>query len=88
MKVNLGSPETTPRDRCILLDVGYPWLVMGCWNDYLACFVYANLEVDVTIKDEGGYLVDSSYVTETANSEEVLGWFPIPILPERKVKKI
>ncbi len=36
--------KDAPKDKPILLDVGYPWPVVGIWNDADKKWVYANLQ--------------------------------------------
>lgn len=38
------SPETAPKDRMILADVGMPWAAVATWSDYAEKWVLAELE--------------------------------------------
>lgn len=37
-------PETAPKDRCILADVGWPWAVVVCWSEYAGKWLAAELQ--------------------------------------------
>lgn len=40
----MSAPSLPPFDRVLLLDVGYPWPVLGRWCAAFECFVHAELQ--------------------------------------------
>ncbi len=56
---NWLPPETAPKDRMILADVGMPWAALATWSDYAEKWVLAELEWNVC---EGK--ADPGFVTE------------------------
>jgi hypothetical protein len=66
-----------PKDRPVLLNVGYPWMVVGIWNEAQQEFATAELEwSSYEGKD------DPAWVTEWAKPHEVKNWMPPPHNPE------
>lgn len=70
--MKLQPIETAPRDRCILLHAGYPWLVVGHYNEYHQEWVYASLQAQ---KMDTG---DSDHYFENEHDKKPLGWMPLP----------
>lgn len=67
--------KTPPKDSGIyLLNVGYPWLVMGTWSEVADCWVYPNLQVDLY---EGKWN-DVYWETNQAQDDEIIDWAPMP----------
>lgn len=61
-----------PRDNVVLLDVGYPWAVVGQWNEADQSWCYANLQASTM---EGGK-VDVWFENEQEKAPK--GWLPMP----------
>lgn len=65
------SPETAPKDRMILADVGMPWAAVATWSDYAEQWVLAELEWNLC---DGK--ADPSFVTEYELT--LVGWMELP----------
>ena len=65
------SPETAPKDRMILADVGMPLAAVATWSDYAQKWVLAELEWNVC---DG--LADPGFVTEYELT--LVGWMELP----------
>lgn len=74
--VELPAPfnnmKTAPKDKPIILDVGYPWLVYGHWNEADQSWCYANLNAS-TMKSGA---VDVWFENEQEKNPR--GWLPMP----------
>lgn len=68
----MNTPETAPKDEVILLDVGYPWLVVGIWNEPSEKWVYADLQID----QYSGLWNDTYFQNE--HEKKIKGWLPLP----------
>lgn len=74
-------PDTAPKDRLIIADIGMPWACLAVWNvpsqkwcvTELECGLYQGEWNDVSI----------SHTFESA--EDLLGWLPLPELPGKEV---
>lgn len=62
-----NPPETAPKDRMILLDVGIPWPVIGQWSDYENQWAWASVQAN-----------DDDIWFETDLEKVVKGWLPLP----------
>lgn len=70
--MNWNTPETAPKDKPILLDVGLPWPVVGAWSNLHEEWVYANYQID---------MFDSEWIDvyfENEPASEIRGWLPLP----------
>lgn len=65
------SPETAPKDRMIMVDVGMPWAAVATWSEYAEKWVLAELEWSVC---DG--LADPGFVTEYERT--IKGWMELP----------
>ena len=68
----MNPMNTAPKDKVILLDVGYPCLFCGHWNDYDKKWVYAELNANMV---DGVY--NDTYF-ENEYEKEPRGWLPMP----------
>lgn len=68
----LNDMKTAPKDRPIILDVGYPWPVVGQWNEHDQSWCYANLQAS---KMESG---DVDVWFENEHEKNPKGWLPMP----------
>lgn len=64
-------PETAPKGRMILVDVGMPWAAVATWSEYAEKWVLAELEWNVC---EGK--ADPGFVTEYELT--LVGWMELP----------
>lgn len=74
--MKLNPMKTAPNDSAILLHVGLPWLVYGCWNEHEQCWVYADLSVNMV----NGKYNDPYFETDWVRDAK--GWLPIPEIDE------
>jgi len=68
------TPETAPRDRIILADLGYAWALYAIWNSYDNKWVAAMLEA---CPMEGGTR-DAYFESEQFEDKDLLGWMEVP----------
>jgi len=66
-----NPPETAPKDRTILANVGYPWAVLACWSEYAQRWVVAELQGNIFEGKD-----DPSWIGEP--EDELLGWMDLP----------
>lgn len=71
-----NPPETTPKNRHILANCGWPWPVVAMWSDYAECWVIAMQEGNVCDGKS-----DPGFITE--HERELIGWMEMPALPPR-----
>ena len=62
---------TAPRENIILLDVGFPWMVAGCWNPADEQWVYASPQVSMCDGEHDWYF-------ETEREALPKAWLPMP----------
>jgi len=65
------APETAPKDRLILGDVGLPWPTVVLWSEYMGKWAVAEVQWSVC---EGQ--ADPGFVTES--EQELTGWMELP----------
>lgn len=85
----LKAMDTAPKDKPILIDAGYPWLVMAIWNEAGKNWVYANLQVDMYMGNYNDTYWESEYESPV-NSKgipNVFGWIPVPELDGMEIDK-
>ena len=63
--------NTAPKDSMIILNVGLPWPVVGCWNPCEDLWVYANLQASVCDGEEDFYF-------ENEREKAPIAWAPLP----------
>ena len=69
--------DSPPNDgSCFLADIGYPWPVLCAWNNCDECWVFANLQVNMT----DGVYNDPYFETERESAKGVSSWMPLPEL--------
>lgn len=68
--------DTAPKDRQILLDVGYPWPVVGVYNNPNGDWVYANFQVGMY----RGKRCDSYFENEYEAANAPKFWRELPKL--------
>jgi len=68
------SMDTAPADDMVILDVGWPYAVIGAWNEHEQQWIYSELEINCV----GGNFNDPSFHNEYAETIEVKGWMPLP----------
>ena len=68
----MNTPETAPKDKPILIDVGLPWLVVGAWNEPDDSWVYANFQINLFKEDW-----NDTYF-ENEHEQFINGWLPLP----------
>ena len=66
--------DTAPKGHEVLLDVGWPYAVVGAWNEFEESWIYAELEINTS----AGAFSDPSFSNECAETIEVKGWMPLP----------
>jgi len=67
-----NPPETAPRDRTIIVDVGWPWASVGHWNDSMQRWIVADLQWS-----QYRGKADPSWITET--ELVIKGWKALPL---------
>lgn len=70
--VEFNPMKDAPVDRPIILDVGYPWAVVGQWNEADQSWCYANLQAQ---KMNTG---DTDVWFENEQEKNPKGWLPMP----------
>jgi len=77
----LKPMSTAPKNKCILLDIGLPWLVVGIWQEYYKNWQYASLCVSPC--NDGDQVFNDIYFENEwdANPE---GWLPMPQIERKK----
>ncbi len=70
----MNLPETAPKDRTILADIGMPWLVYATWNEPCKCYVYASIQCEMY----NGEWNDFYFENENFGIEELKSWMEIP----------
>lgn len=71
------SIETAPKDgSAILLNVGYPWPVVGAWNAYHEEWVSASQQIGMV----NGQWIDTYFENEYEKTPK--SWMPLPQLTE------
>lgn len=72
--------NTAPKTQPILLDVGYPWLVMGIWNELQKQWVYADLQADLCEEEWRDTYWQNDYENPINKDgfPNVFGWLPVP----------
>ena len=76
------SPETAPKDRMILGNIGYPWAVLMHWNECMDKWVFAEMSTN-TVEGED----DPYFEAEHARETELIGWQELPSVPLRSFQK-
>jgi hypothetical protein len=70
----LPIDKNTPKDRPVLLNVkGYPWAVMGQFNEHAQAWSYSTLHAS-TMKETG----DADVWWENELDKAPIAWHPIP----------
>ena len=64
-------PETAPKDRQILANVGWPWPTVALWSEYADSWVVAEVQWSVCAGR-----ADPSFVTE--HELTLVGWMELP----------
>ena len=78
-QIQWQSPETAPRDGSVFIaDAGYPWAVAAMFSAGMEQFCFADIESSIYRGQR-----DPSFVTEWMTDGELLGWMPMPAVPER-----
>ena len=67
--MKLQSMDTAPKDKVILIDVGYSFLTPAMWNGFHQEWVYCMLQCD-------GHMLDAWF--ENEYTAEPVGWVPMP----------
>lgn len=75
----MNPPETAPKDRVILADFGWPWILPAHWND--ACGHWATITLQCGPLD--GEWNDTYFEPESENEGALLGWLPMPDVARR-----
>ena len=65
-------PETAPKDKTIIADVGLPCAVMAHWDEAENTWVYANLQCDLYHGQWNEYYFENEY------GAVLKGWMPLP----------
>lgn len=71
------SMENAPEDNTILLDVGLPFPVVGCWSPVENSWLYANLGIDLYL----GRWEDCYFESEFESKPHA--WMPLPEMQKR-----
>jgi len=66
--------DTAPKGHEVLLDVGWPYAVVGTWNENEKQWIYAELEINCV----DGNFNDPYFVNEYISNADVKGWMPLP----------
>jgi hypothetical protein len=76
----LNPMDTCPKDKPVLLDAGYPWLVYGIWNEVSKQFCYCNLEASQMADDKLDTYFSNEWEapTDRKGNPNFFGWLPIP----------
>jgi len=70
--------DTAPVDDLLILDVGWPYAVIGTWNEHEQQWIYSELEINRV----DGDFNDPYFVNESISNENVKGWMPLPEVEE------
>lgn len=71
--MKLKLPETAPKDKLILIDIGWPSLVTAIWSDYDKQWKFASLQYNHV---EG--VQDPYFETDFEHDKYLKGWMPLP----------
>ena len=67
--------ETAPKTgEQVLLDIGYPWPVLACWNACDSAWTYTEMQINMV----NGEYNDPYFENESEKCENVKGWMPLP----------
>ena len=76
-KAKWKSPETVPKNRTILVDLGYPWPLVATYSP--ADGTWSAAEIESSTYDG---VNEFYFVTERFSQNEILGWMDLPdVLP-------
>ena len=70
--------DTAPVDDLLILDVGWPYAVVGAWNEHEQQWIYSELEINRV----DGDFNDPYFGNEYISNENVKGWMPLPEVAE------
>lgn len=70
-----NPPETAPKNKEIILNVGLPWSVIGHWDSFYKAWCYSYVDFDRTYNGHPYH--------RTQTSQTIKGWLPMPEV-ERK----
>lgn len=71
------SMDNAPKGKVVLLDVGFPWAVIGIWSDRYQEWVFPYLMVDKVQQALGEEPWDDVYF-ENEREANPKGWLPLP----------
>lgn len=72
MKTEWQPMETAPKNTPIILDVGYPWAVVGVWNAPGESWCYSSLQAT------GDIAAFNDTWFENEHEKAPKGWMPLP----------
>jgi hypothetical protein len=72
---------TAPKDKMVLLDIGFPWAVIGIYNEYAEEWIYPELQCSPL--EESGKIFDDVYF-ENEFDKAPLFWMPLPDIKSKK----
>lgn len=71
------SPETAPKDRLILADMGMPWVCLAIWNEPSGQWCVTELEVDMFQGEWNDTAISHTYEAHC----HMRGWMELPEAP-------
>ena len=67
--------DIAPKDgNCVLLNVGMPWLVYGCWNEHEQAWVHTDIQVNFISGEPVDPYFENEYCKEPIWWKPVLEW--------------
>ncbi len=76
-QVDQNNPNTfAPKDRPVLVLIGYPWPLMAIWNQFQEEFVIANLQINMMYGEYNDPYWENDYVNES----DIISWAEVPVV--------
>ena len=74
--------KTAPKDKLILLDIGFPGAVVGTWNAHENQWCHPDLQVNCI----NGEWTDPYFENEYSEDSDAKGWMPLQLCPSAQQK--
>ena len=65
-----------PRDRVMLIDIGYPWPFMAVWSEAQRGWVYPDIRA--VEEGESCELTEFTWENETVSESKIIQWWELP----------
>jgi hypothetical protein len=73
--IKLGT-SIIPRDRVILIDIGFPWPFMAVWSESRGVWVYPDIRAEMD--SESCEWNDFVWENETVKESKIIQWWELP----------